>query len=557
MKSQSTYDFLVIGSGFGGSVAAMRLTQKGYRVLVLERGRRFADHEFPATNWNLPKFLWLPVVRWFGILQMSFLQGLFVLHGSGVGGGSLVYANVLMEPDESFFELDDWQRLADWKSVLAPYYDLARRMLGVDANPRAWPADEILKTIAARRGKDDSYRLADVGVFFGDPDAEPTDPFFGGAGPARSGCTHCGGCMVGCRYNAKNTLPKNYLYFAEKWGARILPGAEATSIRPVSSDGPDGARYEVTYRHTRTWFGGRPETVKARNVVVSAGVLGTLKLLMTCRDDKKTLPRLSVRLGERVRTNSEALLGVTSRRSHPDYSLGVAITSMVQVDEVTRVEPVRYPAGSSFIRTLSAPIVPEGLSFAGRLWRAAGEILLRPFDFIRVKLLPGWAERSTILLVMQTEDNLMRLRLGRSIWSLFRRALIPQHDEKRRIRAQLPVAHDIAREFAGAINGVPQTSFLESILGFPVTAHILGGCPMGVDSEDGVVDRDCRVFNYPGLYVIDGSVIPGNPGVNPSLTITALAEYAMAGIEPKPGAERQRLDRVPTPESRMAAISSD
>jgi cholesterol oxidase len=332
LVSPETYDFVVIGSGFGGSVSAMRLTEKGYSVLVLERGKRFRDQDFAKSTWNVFKYIWAPSLRCFGILQISPFRDVFVLHGSGVGGGSLGYANVLMQPDDKMFEAPGWKDLADWKAVLQPHYDTARRMLGVTPNTRLWPADDILLEIASQLGTEKTFQPTNVGTFFGEPDQEGQevhDPFFGGQGPARSGCTHCGGCMVGCRYNAKNTLVKNYLYFAEKWGAKIIAEAEVRDVRPLPVDQPDGARYEVIYRSSSGLLSKPQRQVRARNVVFSAGSLGTQRLLFRCREITHSLADLSPRLGDMVRTNSEALLGASSRDMKTDYSKGIAITSIL------------------------------------------------------------------------------------------------------------------------------------------------------------------------------------------------------------------------------------
>jgi cholesterol oxidase len=548
-----TFDFVVIGSGFGGSVAAMRLTEKGYRVLVLERGKRFRDEDFPTTNWNLRKFLWLPALRCFGIMQLSLLKGMMVVHGSGVGGGSLAYANVLMQPDDRLFEAPAWRDLADWKTVLEPHYATARRMLGVTTNPHLWPADHVLRSMAEDLGQGDTFRPTEVGVFFGDGGRQGEtvpDPYFGGKGPPRAACIECGGCMVGCRYNAKNTLVKNYLYFAETWGAEVRAEAEVTAIRPLPGDQPDGARYEVVYRRPTALLHSRAWRVRARGVVLAAGVLGTLKLLFHCRDVIRTLPYLSPRLGELVRTNSEALLGITSRDSRTSYSEGAALTSIFQADAITQVEPARYSDGSSFIKLLAAPMIENEGSAAARIFKILGLAVRHPRDFVRASLLPGWAHSTTILLVMQTENNLMRLRPGRNLLTLFRRGLVPQHDAAHPIHAQLAVGQRIAREFARRTNGITQAPLNESLLNMPTTAHILGGCSFGRSAEDGVIDLNCEVFHYPGLYVVDGSIMPANPGVNPSLTITALAEYAMSRIPPK-GAEDESIPRSgPSPEYR-------
>jgi len=539
MPAQDCYDFAVIGSGFGGSVAALRLAEKGYSVLVLERGKRFRDEDFPRTNWNLRKFLWLPSLRCFGIMELTTLNGALVIHGNGVGGGSLVYGNVLMRPGDTLFAAPAWSQLADWKTLLAPHYDTAERMLGVTPNPRLWPADETLRTVAAEFGQAHTFRPTAVGVYFGSAGQEGRtvpDPYFGGEGPPRAACTHCGGCMVGCRYNAKNTLIKNYLYFAERHGAEIRPEAEVIALRPLAAGQPDGARYEITYRHTTGWPARRRYQVRTRHVVLAAGVLGTLRLLFHCRDVIRTLPALSPRLGEGVRTNSEALLGVTARSGEINYAQGIAISSIVQVDEMTQVEPVRYPDGSSFIKLLAAPMIEARRTFAARLLQVLGHALRHPMDIARTLIWPGWARRTTILLVMQSDENRMRLRLGRNLFTLFRRGLVAEHDPQATIRAQLPIAHQIARRFATHSNGVPLASVHESLLNIPATAHILGGCPFGRDASEGVISLDCEIFNYPGIYVVDGSIVPANPGVNPSLTITALAEYAMSRIPAKESA---------------------
>ncbi|MCK6540516.1 MAG: GMC family oxidoreductase [Anaerolineales bacterium] len=533
MKQQD-YDFVIIGSGFGGSVSAMRLTEKGYSVLVLERGKRFEDHDFPKTNWNLPKFLWLPALRCFGIFQMTFLNGQLALHGSGVGGGSLTYANVLMEPDERLFQSPAWKHLADWKSLLEPYYKTARYMLGVTPNPRLWYSDEKMKEIADELGRGDTFRPTDVGVFFGESGREGqivADPYFGGAGPVRAGCNYCGGCMVGCRYNAKNTLTKNYLYFAEKNGARIIGESKVTDIQPLQPQPETGARYEVHYRSSTNPFAKR-QTVRARNVIVAAGALGTMELLFRCRDITKSLPRISKRLGDNVRTNSENIMGVTTRDKHIDYSKGIAISSIFQADEITRIEPVRYPDGSSFIRVLTAPHV-RGNSAIVRSLKTIWEVIRHPVDFLYAKFFSRWAKYTTILLVMQVDENLTHIRLGRNLFTLFRKGLVIKPDLENPPPKQITIGNYVTRSLAQKVNGIPQAAFTDSLLNFPTTAHLMGGVPFGRNDHEGVIDLNFEVFNYPGLYVVDGSVMPANPGVNPSLTITALAELAMSKIEKK------------------------
>ena len=538
-NSQDTYDYVIIGSGFGGSVSAMRLTEKGYRVLVLERGKRIRTEDFPKSNWIFWKYLWNPALRSFGILQISALSGMLVLHGAGVGGGSLGYANVLMEPDDKLFDSPAWKDLADWKTILRPHYDTAKRMLGVTRNPELFPADHVSREIAEELGRGASFQSTDVGVYFGEngqDEGEPLDPYFGGQGPAREACIQCGGCMVGCRYNAKNTLDKNYLYFAEKWGAEVRPEADVRDIRPLPDGQPDGARYEIIYHRSTAWIVKPQKVVRARNVIVSAGAMGTLNLLFRCRDITASLPKLSSRLGDRVRTNSEELLGATARKGDIDYSKGLAISSVFQADDDTMVEPVRYPSGSSLMRFLAAPLISAEGNILTRLLKLIWIIIRHPYDFLRSQALPHWADRTTIFLVMQTKDSRLRVQYRRSPWSLFRHALVSEPEKREEISAKISLGHQITRSFAEKTNSIPSGSISESLLNMPATAHILGGCLMGRNQDDGVLDLDCQVFNYPGLYVVDGSIMPANPGINPSLTITALAEYAMSRMPEKEGA---------------------
>jgi len=528
------YDYVIIGSGFGGSVSAMRLSEKGYRVLVLERGKRFEDEDFVRRNWNIFRYLWLPALRCFGILQISPFRDVWVLHGSGVGGGSLGYANVLVQPDDALFDNPSWKHLADWKSLLLPQYETARRMLGVNTNPLRTPADDVLHEISRQQGTAHTFQPTQVGVFFGkDGEAEGQevpDPYFGGKGPTRTVCKRCGGCMVGCRYNAKNTLMKNYLYFAEKQGAEVRAECEVVDVR--SLDGGDGG-YEVVYRSSTGWGLRSKRSVFARKVIFAAGPLGTLRLLFRCRDVTRSLPRISPRLGDRVRTNSEALLGASARNLNTDYSKGIAITSIVHADAVTAIEPVRFPAGSSLLRYLAAPLISSGDRIPVRLLKALAFFVRHPIDTLRMYFLPGWARRTTILLVMQTEDNRLKLRMGRGLLTGFRRGLVTRPDEEHNIPHRIDVGHTVTRAFASRVGGFPAGSANEGFLNTPITAHVLGGCPFGRDEREGVIGLDCQIHNYPGLYVVDGSIVPANPGVNPSLTITALAEYAMSQVPQK------------------------
>ncbi len=528
------FDYVVIGSGFGGSVSAMRLAEKGYRVLILERGRRYEDQDFPRTNWQLWNYLWMPRIGFRGFMQLSLLPGVFILHGSGVGGGSLVYAGVLMEPEDAFFNSPAWSHLADWKTVLKPHFETARRMLGVAPNPRLWSADDALNRLAEELGEEDSFRPTDVGIFFGEPGEEHPDPYFQGKGPPRVGCTHCGGCMVGCRYNAKNSLPKNYLFFAEAYGAEVLALTQAETILPLAPDQEDGARYAIRCRPSTGWSRRSQLCLRAKNVVVAAGALGTLDLLLRCRDELDTLTKLSPRLGEVVRTNSESIAGTWSRRSDVDHSQGIAISSGIHTDLATQAEVYRYPDGSSFMYwLLGMPFVAPGSNFASRVWQLIRGILRFPMEFLKSKLGGGISRRTIGLLVMQAEDNWMKLFLGRRLSGSLRSRLRAEHHAELRIPVNSDQGHRILRAFAYHLEGMPSVSIVEGLLGIPTTAHILGGASFGRDANEGVIGLDCQVHNYPGLYVVDGSILPANPGINPSLTITALAEYAMSRVPPK------------------------
>jgi cholesterol oxidase len=472
-------------------------------------------------------------------MQFSFFRHILALHGDGVGGGSLVYGNVLVRPDDEIFKNPTWSHLQDWKSVLEPHYATAETMLGVTQNPRQWPADAMLKEIATGLGVQSTFQPTCVGVFFGDAHdtdgQEISDPYFGGKGPSRNTCIHCGGCMVGCRYNAKNTLPKNYLYFAEQWGAKIQAEANVDDVTRIDSAQPDGARYAVTYHRTTAWIMPRPQHVRARNVVFSAGTIGTLSLLFKLRDVTRTLPRISDRLGRVVRSNSETLLGALAPDSRTDYSKGIAITSIFRADDRTAIEPVRYSTGSSLIRLISSPLIPPGKTFFRRLFSLLWKLVSHPRVFLRTYILPGWAEYTTILLAMQTEDNRLRMRLGRSWLTLFRRGLVTQVAEENPVPSHIDVGLSITDQFVRRIHGDAAGSIVEELFDTPITAHILGGVSFGCDNQEGVVGLDCQVHHYPGLYVVDGSIVPANPGVNPSLTITALAEYAMSQVPAKAG----------------------
>jgi cholesterol oxidase len=460
-----------------------------------------------------------------------------ILNGSGVGGGSLVYAATLIRPPRAFYDAEEWSGIVpDWKEELSPHFDTAEQMLGVTPNTRLWPADNILKEIADEMGRGHTFQPTPVGIFFGEGEGKSVpDPFFGGQGPERTGCVHCGGCMVGCRHNAKNSLDKNYLYLAERYGTEVRPEANVTAIRPLYGTQADGARYEIEYESTTAWLFKKPTVVRARQVIVAAGVLGTLNLLLKCRDELETLPALSSQLGQRVRSNSEALVGTTSRQhdESTDYSKGVAITSHFWLDEMTSIEPVRYPRGSSLMRHMGFPLLKEQGGPLQRIMSGIHYLFRHPYDFIKQRFLPNWAMDSTILLVMQNVENRLHVSRGRSIWTAFRRGLVSQRDDSLPIPAVIKAAMPILQKFADRTNGIQQSTVNDVLLDMPSTAHILGGCAVGRSEADGVTNYRHEAFNYPGLYIVDGSSIPANLGVNPSLTITAMAERAMSLIPQK------------------------
>jgi cholesterol oxidase len=523
-NQDDTFDVVVIGSGFGGSVSAMRLAQKGYRVAVLEAGKRFRADDFAKSNWDAARYLWAPKLRCFGIQNITLLKGVMVLHGAGVGGGSLVYANTLMQPKAEVFADPAWSSAVDWQRELAPHYVTARRMLGVTQNPSLMAGEDALRRISVRMGAEETFHATDVGVFFGTPNQRVADPYFAGAGPARTGCNLCGGCMVGCRFGAKNTLDKNYLYFAEQWGARIVPETQATRIVPVAGG------YEVETRSTTAWFPRAGRRFRATRVVVAAGVLGTVELLLKNRDQYGTLKDVSSRLGDFVRTNGESLLGATSFEAHRDLSRGIAIGAAFHPDSLTKIEGVRYPSGSGAMRLLGVPLTPDGSAFT-RPFKMLRQIVARFGRIVRLWRVTDWARSTVILLVMQSVDQHMRLRLGRT---LLRRTFLEGAPTDKPVPSFLPVAQRAAELLGEELNGEPQNVISEVLLRTPATAHILGGCCIGDSAKTGVIDERHQVYGYPGLYVCDGSVVPGNLAVNPSLTISALAERFAAFFEPAP-----------------------
>ncbi len=525
MDTGEHYDWIIIGSGFGGSVSALRLAEKGYRVAVLEKGKRFAAEDFPKTNWDLPRWLWMPQAGMRGIFQMSFFEHVTIFHGVGVGGGSLTYANTLPTPKSGFFQARSWSHLNDWERELEPHYRTAKRMLGAATVPVTTPGDRVLREIAKDRGREDQFHPTEVAVFFGEPDKRVPDPYFGGEGPDRVGCNYCGACMTGCRVGAKNTLDRNYLYLAEKLGAEVVPETEVTAVRPTGN----GQGYVV---ETKRSFGRGRVAFTADRVIFAGGVMGTIPLLLQMKEDPRGLPRLSERLGRAVRTNSEALFGVIAPDGQ-DYSRGVAITSILHTDEHSHIEPVRYGAGSGFFRIMTLPHAP-GTNAASRVAGAIRGLVRNPARWARALTVPDFAKASQILLYMRTLEGTMNLELGRNAWTGFRKGLVTHLDDPTQApKAFMEEATELAHRFAEKVGGVEATMFTETLLGVPSTAHILGGACMGENAGEGVVDKDHRVFGYDGLYVIDGSAVSANPGVNPSLTITALAERAMSRIPAK------------------------
>ncbi|UJW33475.1 GMC family oxidoreductase [Saccharothrix sp. AJ9571] len=519
-NTTTDYDVVVVGSGFGGSVAALRLTEKGYRVAVIEAGRRFADDEFAKTSWDVRRYLWAPQLGCFGIQRIHLLKDVMVLAGAGVGGGSLVYANTLYRPLKPFYNDRQWAHITDWESELAPHYDQASRMLGVVTNPSVTPSDEVMQKVAADLGVAESYHPTPVGVYFGEPGKRIADPYFGGAGPARTGCTECGSCMTGCRVGAKNTLVKNYLYLAEQAGAKVLPLTTVTGLRERA----DGS-FEVDLRKTGKVSPRFRTTITAGKVVLAAGTWGTQNLLHRMKDTG-ALPRLSGRLGELTRTNSEAIIGSGRPTVDPahDYTRGVAITSSIHPDETTHIEPVRYGKGSNLMSMLQT-IATDGASPVPRWQQMVRFLLKHPIQSARLLNGYRWSERTVILLVMQSLDNSITTYTKRGLFGRRKYTSKQGHGEPN--PTFIPAGHEANQRTAEHIDGIAGGTWGE-VFDIPLTAHFIGGAPIGTDADSGVIDPYHRVFGHPGLSIVDGSAITANLGVNPSLTITAQAERAMS-----------------------------
>ncbi|HTQ57291.1 MAG TPA: GMC family oxidoreductase [Bryobacteraceae bacterium] len=529
------FDFIVIGSGFGGSVTAHRLTEKGYRVGVMEMGRRWTPENLPSTNWILWRWFWRPRLALRGFFNMEFFKHVVILHGCAVGGGSITYANTMLVPPDRVWSTGSWTGLADWKAEMPRHYETAARMLGVAENRILGPADHFLKQAAEAAGVGRTFYRTQVAVFE-PPEGEAggkiyPDPYFGGEGPERATCTGCGGCMVGCRFNAKNSLDKNYLYFAEKYGAQVFPETRVVDVRPLGGAADGSAGYQVSTVSSTAFFRKQSRRFTCRGIVFAASALGTMDLLFRLRLGG-SLPALSDQVGNRVRTNAESLIGVRVPGAREDFSKGIAIGSGIYLDDYTHIEAVRYPAGSDAMGPL-ATLLTGGrpghqriLAWLGTLLSA---FLRHPIHTVRALHPFGWARESVIFLCMQTLEGHINMRLRRRWFWPFRKILA---SEGKKIPTFIPQANEFARRAAQLIGGTPMSMVTEILFNVPGTAHIMGGCPMAATATQGVVDHRHRVFGYRNMYVCDGSVLAANLGVNPSLTICAVTERAMSFIRP-------------------------
>jgi cholesterol oxidase len=511
------FDVVIIGSGFGGSIAALRLTEKGYKVLVIEAGARFKDDDFAKTSWNLKKFLFFPKLGLKGIQRIDLLRNVMVMSGAGVGGGSLVYANTLYRPPTSFYKTGTWSEMCDWEKELAPYYSQAERMLGVETNPYLSSSDTELRKAADKLGYGNTFKMAELGIYFGESGKTVQDPYFGGKGPARTGCINCGECMTGCRHGAKNTLVKNYLYLAESAGAKVVANTTVTDIIDTS----DGYVLSTRGSGSTGWI--KAKKVTADQVVVAAGALGTAKLLHKTRR-RGHLQGLSSKLGYLSRTNSESLLGVVAKKKTIDFSLGSAITSSVFPDEHTHVEPVRYGKGSGFMGIMESIMASGKSGQKPTFLRLIGASIRNIGRLPSMYNLRSWPERTLILLVMQARDNSLVTLAKRTI---FGTKITSKQGHGEENPAWVPKGHDLARVLAEQFDGTPGAVITEPF-GIPMTAHFLGGAVIAGSAEEGVLDGYLRAYGQPGLHILDGAALSANPGVNPSLSIAAQAEWACA-----------------------------
>ncbi|WP_423819476.1 GMC oxidoreductase [Salinimicrobium sp. TIG7-5_MAKvit] len=512
------YDYIIIGSGFGGSVSAMRLSEKGYKVLVVEKGKWFKVKDFPKTNWNLKKWLWIPALKFFGIMKLSVFRHVAVISGTGVGGGSLVYANTLPVPKKAFYTSGSWRQLEDWEEDLKPHYQTALKMLGAVPNPRLFDADKALEKMAEDMGRKEHFEHPHVAVYFGKEGETKEDPYFGGKGPDRTGCNFCGGCMTGCRYNAKNTLDKNYLWLAQELGAKILAENEVTDVKKLASEA-----YEVTLKSSTSYFG-KTKKLRSKGVIFSGGVLGTVKLLLKLK--QKSLPKLSDKVGDEIRTNNETLISVSTADRKKDLSKGVAIGSLLHTDDNSHLEVVRYSRGSGFWKLLHLPMA-TGKTPPQRILNVISQLISSPVSWFKTYFINGWSKSTAVLLFMQSIDSTIKLKRN------FFGSMSSGIGSGEKPTSDIPASKDLTKRYSKAINGKATSFVLESIAGIPTTAHILGGAVMGKNASEGVINSRNEVFGYQDLLVIDGSMISANPGVNPSLSITAIAERAMSFIPQK------------------------
>jgi cholesterol oxidase len=518
------FDYIIIGSGFGGSVAALRLTEKGHKVLVMEKGRWFREpKDFPASNWNLKKWLWWPLLGLRGMMQLHFFSRVVVLSGVGVGGGSIVYANTLPRPGKAFFQSGSWSGLCDWEQELEPFYAVAEKMLGAVRNPNTSKSDNIMEDLAVRIGQPEKFDKPQVGIYFGSPGQTDPDPYFDGKGPVRTGCIQCGGCMLGCQHNAKNTLDKNYLYLARQLGAEIQAESEVIDVKPKNPEGSMG--YDVFYKSSRNPKH-KKGTYSCRGIIFAGGVMGTIPLLLKLK--KSSLPNLPEAIGRGVRTNSESLIGVTALDGNTSYSEGIAIGSIVKIDQNRHIEPVVYPAGSGFWRLFMAPMV-SSQTWLGRLLALGKDFFMEPIRNLKTFFVDDWSKRTLILLYMESIESTLRFKRTLFGW------LATDMETGKAPTAFNPVAQKMARETEKITGGKAMVMAHESILGIPTTAHILGGACIGKSPVEGVIDKNHQVFHYHNIFICDGSAVSANPGVNPSLTITAMAERAMSRIPEKDG----------------------
>jgi len=523
------YDYIIIGSGFGGSVSALRLSEKGYKVLVIEKGKWFKAKDFPKTNWNLRKWLWIPSLRFFGIMKLSIFRHVAVISGTGVGGGSLVYANTLPIPKKTFYNTGSWSKLADWETELKPFYRQALKMLGSSPNPQLFDGDLALKTLASEMDRKKYFEAPEVAVYFGKEGETVKDPYFNGKGPDRTGCIFCGGCMTGCRHNSKNTLDKNYLWLAQQLGAKIIAETEVIDVKPTAEG------YEIYSRSSTSIFQKRKK-ISSKGVIFSGGVLGTVKLLLKLRE--KSLANLSKKLGDDIRTNNETLISVSTANKDLDLSKGIAIGSLLHTDDNSHLEICRYSKGSGFWKLLHLPMA-EGKNPIIRITNIFMQLLNSPISWFKTYFINSWSKSTTVLLFMQSVDSTLRLKRN---WF---GGMFTGVSSGTKPTSNIPESKDLTKRYSKIINGKATSFALESLAGIPTTAHILGGAVMGKDETEGVINAKNEVFGYQNMYIIDGSMISSNPGVNPSLSITAISERAMSFIPHKAGfSEKEFLESI-------------